>query len=184
MKKEKIEKPEVKTESKVVETKVEKGSASMGSIFFAFPNTLVIEVIADLLMIPAGGATTPASAATIDARMHYVKQDGRAVFKHAVTRISQVIVELLDGHGLTADDVDIVVPHQANIRIIEATARKLHLPPERVVVTVQDHGNTSAASVPLALDTAVRDGRIQRGDNLLLEAFGGGFTWGSALIRY
>jgi 3-oxoacyl-[acyl-carrier-protein] synthase-3 len=90
----------------------------------------------------------------------------------------------LSANGLERDAVDWLVPHQANIRIIEATARKLDMPMERVIVTVQDHGNTSAASVPLALDVAVRDGRIKRGELLLLEAFGGGFTWGSALIRY
>ena len=86
--------------------------------------------------------------------------------------------------GSTARAIDWLVPHQANIRIIQATARKLDMPMERVIVTVQDHGNTSAASVPLALDVAVRDGRIKRGELLLLEAFGGGFTWGSALVRY
>ena len=86
--------------------------------------------------------------------------------------------------GMTPADVNLYLPHQANIRIIEATARKLDLPMERVIVTVQEHGNTSAASVPLALDVAVRDGRIRRGELILLEAFGGGFTWGSALIRY
>ena len=90
----------------------------------------------------------------------------------------------LAANTLDSSDVDWLIPHQANIRIIEATARKLGMPMDRVVVTVDEHGNTSAASVPLALDVAVRDGRIQRGDNLLLEAFGGGFTWGSALIRY
>jgi len=87
-------------------------------------------------------------------------------------------------NGLDRSAIDWLVPHQANIRIIEATARRLDLPMERVILTVQDHGNTSAASVPLALDVAVRDGRIKRGDLLLLEAFGGGFTWGSALVRY
>jgi len=90
----------------------------------------------------------------------------------------------LAANQLRREDIDWLVPHQANIRIIQAMAKKLDLPLERVVITVQDHGNTSAASVPLALDVAVRDGRIKRGDLLLLEAFGGGFTWGSALVRY
>src|SRR6266404_6097904 len=101
---------------------------------------------------------------------------GNEVFKVAVTKLGSAVDEALA--------VDWLVPHQANIRIIQATARKLDMPMERVIVTVQDHGNTSAASVPLALDVAVRDGRIKRGDLLLLEAFGGGFTWGSALLRY
>ena len=109
---------------------------------------------------------------------------GSEVFKVAVTKLGQVVDETLAANGLERTALDWLVPHQANIRIIQATARKLDLPMERVIVTVQDHGNTSAASVPLALDVAVRDGRIRRGELLLLEAFGGGFTWGSALVRY
>jgi len=109
---------------------------------------------------------------------------GSEVFKVAVTKLGQVVDETLAANGLERSALDWLVPHQANIRIIQATARKLEIPMERVIVTVQDHGNTSAASVPLALDVAVRDGRIRRGELLLLEAFGGGFTWGSALVRY
>jgi 3-oxoacyl-[acyl-carrier-protein] synthase-3 len=109
---------------------------------------------------------------------------GSEVFKVAVINLGKAVEEALTAQGLDKSALDWLVPHQANIRIIHATARRLHLPLERIVVTVQDHGNTSAASVPLALDTAVRDGRIKRGDLLLLEAFGGGFTWGSALVRY
>jgi len=109
---------------------------------------------------------------------------GNEVFKVAVTKLGQAVDEALAANGLERSAVDWLVPHQANIRIIQATARKLHMPMERVIVTVQEHGNTSAASVPLALDVAIRDGRIKRGDLLLLEAFGGGFTWGSALVRY
>jgi 3-oxoacyl-[acyl-carrier-protein] synthase-3 len=109
---------------------------------------------------------------------------GSEVFKVAVTKLGQVVDETLAANGLERTALDWLVPHQANIRIIQATARKLDMPMERVIVTVQDHGNTSAASVPLALDVAVRDGRIRRGELLLLEAFGGGFTWGSALVRY
>ena len=109
---------------------------------------------------------------------------GGEVFKVAVTKLGQVVDETLAANGLERTALDWLVPHQANIRIIQATARKLEIPMERVIVTVQDHGNTSAASVPLALDVAVRDGRIRRGELLLLEAFGGGFTWGSALVRY
>jgi len=113
-----------------------------------------------------------------------ISMSGNEVFKIAVTKLGQAVDEALAANGLERGAIDWLVPHQANIRIIQATARKLDLPMERVIVTVQDHGNTSAASVPLALDVAVRDGRIRRGDLLLLEAFGGGFTWGSALIRY
>ena len=113
-----------------------------------------------------------------------VRMRGNEVFKVAVRTLGRIVDETLEASGLTKKDVDWLVPHQANIRIIQATAKKLDLPMERVVVTVEKHGNTSAASIPLALDTAVRDGRIKRGELLLLEAFGGGFTWGSALLRY
>jgi 3-oxoacyl-[acyl-carrier-protein] synthase-3 len=113
-----------------------------------------------------------------------ISMAGNEVFKVAVTKLGQAVDEALAANGLDRTAIDWLVPHQANIRIIQATARKLELPMERVIVTVQEHGNTSAASVPLALDVAVRDGRIKRGDMLLLEAFGGGFTWGSALVRY
>ena len=112
------------------------------------------------------------------------KMQGNEVFKVAVRTLGRIVDETLEANGLAREDVDWLIPHQANLRIISAMAKKLALPMERVVVTVGQHGNTSAASVPLALDTAIRDGRIQRGDMLLLEAFGGGFTWGSALIRY
>jgi 3-oxoacyl-[acyl-carrier-protein] synthase III len=113
-----------------------------------------------------------------------ISMAGNEVFKIAVTKLGQTVEETLAANGLDRTALDWLVPHQANIRIIQATARRLDLPMERVIVTVQEHGNTSAASVPLALDVAVRDGRIRRGELLLLEAFGGGFTWGSALVRY
>ena len=113
-----------------------------------------------------------------------ISMAGNEVFKVAVTKLGQAVDETLAANGLDRTALDWLVPHQANIRIIQATARRLDLPMERVIVTVQEHGNTSAASVPLALDVAVRDGRIRRGELLLLEAFGGGFTWGSALVRY
>jgi len=123
--------------------------------------------------ISTGGASQPA-----------ITMAGNEVFKVAVTKLGQAVEETLAANGLERAALDWLVPHQANIRIIQATARKLELPMEHVIVTVQEHGNTSAASVPLALDVAVRDGRIRRGELLLLEAFGGGFTWGSALVRY
>jgi 3-oxoacyl-[acyl-carrier-protein] synthase-3 len=109
--------------------------------------------------------------------------NGREVFRHAVTRLAEAVEEALAANGLNHADVDWLVPHQANSRIIDAMGRKLKLPPERVVVTVDRHANTSAASVPLALAEARRDGRIRAGDLVLLEALGGGLTWGSALIR-
>ncbi|MEG8102714.1 3-oxoacyl-[acyl-carrier-protein] synthase III C-terminal domain-containing protein, partial [Xanthomonas hortorum] len=109
---------------------------------------------------------------------------GSEVFKYAVKALDSVVDETLAANGLGKGDLDWLIPHQANMRIIEATAKRLELPMDQVVVTVDRHGNTSSASVPLALDEAVRSGRVQRGQLLLLEAFGGGFTWGSALLRY
>ncbi len=114
----------------------------------------------------------------------YTEMRGNEVFRMAVTTLGRIVDETLQANGLQKTDIDWLIPHQANIRIIQATARKLRMPMERVVVTVSEHGNTSAASVPLALDVAVRDGRIQRGETLLMEAFGGGFTWGSVLLKY
>jgi 3-oxoacyl-[acyl-carrier-protein] synthase III len=114
----------------------------------------------------------------------YITMEGSAVFKVAVQMLGAAAEEALAANGLGKEAISWLVPHQANIRIIQATARRLGLPLERTILTVADHGNTSSASVPLALDAGVRDGRIKRGDLLLLEAFGGGFTWGSALIRY
>ncbi|GLR48225.1 beta-ketoacyl-ACP synthase III [Sphingomonas astaxanthinifaciens] len=111
-----------------------------------------------------------------------LRMRGREVFRHAVVNLADVLSEVLEAAGLTPADVDWVVPHQANARIIDATARKLGLPAEKVVLTVDRHANTSAASVPLALDVAVKDGRIKRGDTIVLEAMGGGFTWGAAVL--
>ena len=113
-----------------------------------------------------------------------VHMEGNAVFKMAVNTLDQIVDETLAANNMQKSDIDWLVPHQANIRILQATAKKLDMPMDKVVVTVDKHGNTSAASIPLALDVAVRDGRIKRGDLILMEAFGGGFTWGSALIRY
>jgi 3-oxoacyl-[acyl-carrier-protein] synthase III len=116
-------------------------------------------------------------------RPGYLMMQGREVFRQAVVRLAEAVEEALAANGLTHQDIDWLVPHQANLRIIDAMARKLHLPPEQVVVTVDRHANTSAASVPLALAEAWHDGRIKRGDLVLLEALGGGLTWGSALVR-
>jgi 3-oxoacyl-[acyl-carrier-protein] synthase-3 len=135
----------------------------------------------DLLYVEGG---VPLGGGVIADGSAYTKMRGSEVFKIAVRTLRRIVTEALDANGMQPSDIDWLIPHQANIRIIEATARKLDIPEDRVVVTVAEHGNTSAASVPLALDVAVRDGRVKRGDNILLEAFGGGFTWGSALIRY
>lgn len=130
----------------------------------------------DLLYVDGGPSTTQT--------VGKLRMKGREVFRHAVVNLAAVMSESLAAAGLEADAVDWVVPHQANARILDATARKLGLAPEKVIVTVDRHANTSAASVPLALDTAVRDGRIKRGDLLVLEAMGGGFTWGAAVVRF
>ncbi|MDB5709372.1 MAG: 3-oxoacyl-ACP synthase [Sphingomonas bacterium] len=130
----------------------------------------------ELLYVDGGPSTT--------GTVGKVRMKGREVFRHAVVNLANVLTETLGAADLTAADVDWVVPHQANARILDATARKLGLAPEKVVVTVDQHANTSAASVPLALDVAVRDGRIKRGDLIVLEAMGGGFTWGAAVVRF
>ena len=135
----------------------------------------------DLLYVDGG---VPLGAGVIADGNAYTKMRGSEVFKIAVRTLRRIVAEALEANGMRPSDIDWLIPHQANIRIIEATARRLDIPENRVVVTVAEHGNTSAASVPLALDVAVRDGRVKRGDNILLEAFGGGFTWGSALIKY
>ena len=131
----------------------------------------------ELLQVPAGigngGNGSP-----------YIQMKGNEVFRVAVTTLGAIVDDTLAANNMTRADIDWLVPHQANLRIIKATARKLDLAMEQVVVTVAEHGNTSAASIPLAFDQAVRDGRIQRGQTVLMEAFGGGFTWGSALLRY
>jgi 3-oxoacyl-[acyl-carrier-protein] synthase III len=130
----------------------------------------------DLLYVDGGPSTT--------GTVGKLRMKGREVFRHAVTNLAAVMGEALDAAGLATADVDWVVPHQANARILDATAKKLGLDPAKVVVTVADHANTSAASVPLALDTAVRDGRIKPGDIVVLEAMGGGFTWGAAVLKW
>jgi len=130
----------------------------------------------DLLYVDGG----PSSTQTVG----HVRMNGREVFRHAVTNLASIVGETLDANGLSPDDIDWLVPHQANKRILDSTAKKLGLPAERVVVTVDRHANTSAASIPLALDEAVKDGRIKRGDLVLMEAMGGGLTWGAGLVRW
>jgi len=135
----------------------------------------------DLLTVD-GGVSTDYSK--IENGSAFMRMKGNEVFKMAVNTLGRIVDETLAANNMQKTDIDWLVPHQANIRIINATAKKLQMNIDHVVVTVDKHGNTSAASVPLALDEAVRDGRIRRGDTILLEAFGGGFTWGSALIKY
>ncbi len=134
-----------------------------------------------LLTVPAGISEHPERFRSGEAT---VRMKGNEVFRMAVNTLGRMVTEVLHANGLKKADIDWLIPHQANIRIIAATARKLDMPMERVVVTVDRHGNTSAASIPLALDTAVRDGRVQPGATVLMEAFGGGFTWGAALLRF
>jgi len=134
-----------------------------------------------LLTVPAGISN---GYDKVQAGQAYIQMQGNEVFKMAVNTLGRIVDETLAANKMEKTDVDWLIPHQANIRIIQATAKKLRMSMDQVVVTVDKHGNTSAASVPLALDAAVRDGRIKRGETLLLEAFGGGFTWGSALIKY
>jgi 3-oxoacyl-[acyl-carrier-protein] synthase-3 len=130
----------------------------------------------DILYVDGGPSSTKTTG--------FLRMEGKEVFKHAVVNMAAVVGEVLDKAGLETKDIDWLVPHQANKRIIDGTGRKLGLPPERVVVTVDRHANTSAASIPLALDTAVKDGRIQRGDLLLMEGIGGGLAWGASLVRW
>ena len=130
----------------------------------------------ELLYCDGGPSTTQ--------RAGYITMSGKEVFRHAVTNLASVVSEALSANNLKDSDIDWLVPHQANKRIIDSTVKKLNMPKDKVVLTVQDHANTSAASIPLALDQAVRDGRVQRGNLLLMEAMGGGLTWGSALARW
>jgi 3-oxoacyl-[acyl-carrier-protein] synthase-3 len=138
----------------------------------------------DLLNIPGGGSRHPASHSTVDQGLHTMKMVGREVFKHAVRNMGEAVTRALAQCGLGTADVAMVIPHQANLRIVEAIRERLGLPPEKVYVNLDRYGNTSAASVPLALDEAVRLGRIKPGDIVVLVAFGGGFTWGATVMRW
>lgn len=138
----------------------------------------------DLLHTPAGGSRIPPSKDSVRKRLHYIKMRGNETFKVAVRTLEGLVVETLKEHNLKASQLALLIPHQANLRIIQATANRLDLPMERVVVNLDRYGNTSAASIPIALDEAVRIGRVRDGDYILLEAFGGGLTWASALIRW
>jgi 3-oxoacyl-[acyl-carrier-protein] synthase-3 len=140
--------------------------------------------LAPLLYIPGGGAADPISEKVVCERSHYMKMAGREVFKAAVLAMSEACDEALRRAGVSAEEVDLLIPHQANVRIIEATAKHAGMPMDKVMVNVDRYGNTSSASIPLALDQAITEGRVRPGSVLLLVAFGAGFTWGSAVIRW
>ncbi len=136
------------------------------------------------LFMPAGGSLNPASHKTVDKRMHYVHQDGAAVFKFAVRKMSEACVGILQRNRLTGDNIDLMIPHQANLRIIQATAERLKLPPEKVLINIERYGNTTGATIPLAMYTAIEEGRLKKGDLVLLAAVGAGFTVGTTLLRW
>ena len=136
----------------------------------------------DFLCMPAGGSLRPASHDTIDAKQHFIFQDGQPVFKAAVTNMADVSYEVMQRNNLTADDVKWLVPHQANLRIIDATQRRTGLPAEKVMINIQKYGNTTAGTIPLCLFDW--EDQLKRGDNLILAAFGGGFTWGSVYLKW
>ena len=140
--------------------------------------------LAELLYRPAGGATVPFSEQVLSERSHFVKMAGREVFKHAVRSMSDAADRALDAARLTGNDIDLMIPHQANVRIIEATAKHASIPMDKVYVNVDRYGNTSSASIPIALDEALECGRIKEGSTVLMVAFGAGFTWGSAVVRF
>jgi 3-oxoacyl-[acyl-carrier-protein] synthase III len=162
----------------VVVKKAENGRGVL-STFIRSDGTL-----AELLWRPAGGLTIPFDIAVLDEKSHLVKMAGGEVFKAAVRSMAEAADQALMRAGLTGDDIDILIPHQANIRIIEATAKYAKIPMEKVFVNVDRYGNMSSATVPIALDEAVEQGRIKKGDNILIVAFGAGFTWGSSVIRW
>lgn len=138
----------------------------------------------EALQMPAGGSLLPTSAETVAERLHYVKQDGQAVFKFAIRNTEEACRRLLDRQGLSAGDIDLFVSHQANRRIIQSAAEKLGLAPEKVIINIERYGNTTAGTIPLALDDAVRAGRLKRGDLVLLASVGAGFTVGAVLLRW
>lgn len=138
----------------------------------------------DLLHIPAGGSRRPATEKTVKEGLHYIKMRGNETFKVAVRTLEKLVLSTLKEHKLKPEDISLLIPHQANLRIISATAKRLGLGLEKVMINLDRYGNTSAASIPIALDEAVRSGRVRKGDYIILEAFGGGLTWASALIKW
>lgn len=140
--------------------------------------------LGDLLYMPGGGSTIPPTHESVDNRDHYIKMAGREVFKHAVRTMADAAQHAMEQTGHKDEDVDFLIAHQANIRIIDAIAKRMKLPKEKVVVNIQEYGNTSAATIPIALDQIRKEGRLKEGNLVLLVAFGGGFTWGSAMIQF
>lgn len=138
----------------------------------------------DALKVHAGGSLHPASKDTVDNRMHYVRQDGKTVFKFAVKNMADVSEKILKKNGYTGKDLALFIPHQANLRIINAAAKRCNLSDEQVLINIEKYGNTTAGTIPIGLDEAVETGRIKKDDLVLLSAFGGGFTWGSVLLRW
>jgi 3-oxoacyl-[acyl-carrier-protein] synthase-3 len=134
--------------------------------------------------MPGGGSLNPSSVETVQKKMHYVHQDGRHVFKHAVRGMAEISDEILQKHGLTADDLKLYVPHQANLRIINAAADKMKLRKDQVAINIEKYANTTAATIPICLSEAVESKRVERNDLVLLASFGAGFTWGSLLLRW
>lgn len=135
-----------------------------------------------MLYQPAGGSAMPASHETVDQRLHYVKQEGQQVFKFAVTNMADVSARIMEKNNLTSDDVNWLVPHQANLRIIDATASRMGLSPDKVMINIQKYGNTTAGTLPLCL--ADWEPQLKKGDNIILSAFGGGFTWGAVYLKW
>ena len=136
------------------------------------------------LHVKAGGSLRPASHETVDKKWHTVYQDGKAVFKHAVKRMADISVDILKKNGLNGKHIKLFIPHQANLRIIDAVAQKMELAPEKIVINISRYGNTTAATIPLAMSEAYRKKRMQKGDWIVISAFGAGFTWGSMLLRW
>ena len=138
----------------------------------------------DYLCIPAGGSKTPPTRDTVDQRLHYVHQDGKVVFKYATRKMPELCVKLLERNGLTGDDIDLFIPHQANLRIISAAVERLKLPMERVVINIEEFGNTTAGTLPLAINSALESGRLKKGSLVLFATMGAGFSAGAALVRW
>jgi len=140
--------------------------------------------LADMLTLRGGGCRFPTSPETLESKLHYVHMSGRETFKHAVTRMANSAIHVIEECGLHLDDIDWLIPHQANMRIIKAVGQRIGIPTEKVIVNIEKYGNTSSATIGLALDEAVRDGRIKHGDKVVAVAFGGGLTWGSVLFEW
>ena len=139
---------------------------------------------ADVLITPGGGSKHPATIESVQERLHYIRFKGKEVFKLAINTITNLVIETAQKNGFAVQDIDLIIPHQSNLRIIEATMERLKLPMEKAFVNIDKYGNTSSASVPIAIDEAQQEGRLRKGDLVMLVAFGGGLTWGSCVIRW